>query len=530
MYELTMSQEHMDAMPIQAKPQSPARAAKKAGRNPYEGSPLHVSGKLATHIRQSFGLNAQELKLRESPEVAAMGARATAQGNAIRFAPGEFRPDTHEGMAVLGHELSHVREQATGGVHAPGGEMFEHPAHEENSNRAGEAFAGGSLSAAAPVSLSGVSAEAAPVQGLMNPLSWLKQQKKNFSFTRAEGQEQSAALDIQKKMNKNIKQGDISMEDHLANTQYKAREFTGMRWRQAETQGKRIASLADAQRGKDGYKQGQGGIGRWVAKRMFHKKGGAQAIGDVYNQLRGNVDYNAQAAGIQEIINRRNNEQDMDAITFRSRTGEIQNAERDRVYSKFNLQKGADPMYWSRTAALMKHGGTQQDQNYNDEVATTMNSLYRVTRDQNGIVNGNEAGNAENYPKIKAIVKNVYQRLLDYDVEAVAKLPERQIIQKLPELSDIERPLMFMSDTMKKYVTNHETGKKLVDDLFTKAELDKITRKVQIIGYLQRSMEATIKLNHPELHAQMGIDPAEIETLQNTKENQGETLRKMLKK
>jgi hypothetical protein len=148
-----------------APPQEAVAARSGRRQNLYEGTPLHVSGKLATSIRNSFGISAEELSLRQSPAVAEMGARAAAQGNAIRFAPGEFRPDTRAGMALLGHELNHVREQAMGAVRAPGGELFEHPAYEAASNSAGAAFASGSLSASNPVSLGGMNTAAAPVQG-----------------------------------------------------------------------------------------------------------------------------------------------------------------------------------------------------------------------------------------------------------------------------------------------------------------------------------------------------------------------------
>jgi len=132
--------------------------------DPYSGTPLGMSGKLAESIRDSFGIDASKLSLRESHDVLRMGARATAQGNVIRFAPGEFKPDTHEGLSILGHELSHVREQAAGHVHAPGGSLFSDTGHETLSDRAGVAFASGTLHYAAPVSLVGVGAKYMPVQ------------------------------------------------------------------------------------------------------------------------------------------------------------------------------------------------------------------------------------------------------------------------------------------------------------------------------------------------------------------------------
>jgi hypothetical protein len=134
------------------------------------GRPLTLSGSLAKRIKTGFGIDADELSLRESPEVAEMGAKATAQGNVVSFAPGQFKPDTREGMETLGHELSHVREQAMGGVRAniPGTNIHHDPRHEGASDKAGADFAGGSMGGASPVSLGGMNSSAMPVQGLFD--------------------------------------------------------------------------------------------------------------------------------------------------------------------------------------------------------------------------------------------------------------------------------------------------------------------------------------------------------------------------
>ena len=136
----------------------------RAVSDPYAGTRLHVSDMLAGRIRDSFGIDAGELHLRESPEVAKMGARATAQGNAIRFAPGAFSPDTFTGLSILGHELAHVREHARGNIRAPGPGIYRDAGHEARSNETGKAFAGGMLAGAEHVSLAGVGAAGLPVQ------------------------------------------------------------------------------------------------------------------------------------------------------------------------------------------------------------------------------------------------------------------------------------------------------------------------------------------------------------------------------
>ncbi|MDR2908403.1 MAG: DUF4157 domain-containing protein [Oscillospiraceae bacterium] len=165
MSESARIQEQTKTAPIRKRADDFASGHRKSrGSNPYEGKPLNVSSRLAGRIKESFGIDAGRLSLRESPEVAKMGARATAQGNAIRFAPGEFKPDTKDGLAVLGHELGHVADQARGAARGPGGKLLDSPAQEARSNAAGVAFAGGSLGASAAVSPA--SAQSAPVQRL----------------------------------------------------------------------------------------------------------------------------------------------------------------------------------------------------------------------------------------------------------------------------------------------------------------------------------------------------------------------------
>ena len=126
-------------------------------RDPYSGTPLQVSDELSESIEDSFGIDTDELSLRESPEVSKMGARATAQGDVIRFAPGAFNPNTRDGLSVLGHELNHVREQAVGNVqpNVDGTNIHYDKGNEAACDRAGEAFASGTLAGVGPVALAG---------------------------------------------------------------------------------------------------------------------------------------------------------------------------------------------------------------------------------------------------------------------------------------------------------------------------------------------------------------------------------------
>ena len=125
--------------------------------------PLRLDGRTGKEVRRSFGLDPAQLQIGESPEVEAMGARAVARGNVISFAPGEFAPGTAEGRAVLGHELEYVRGQAAGEVPMTGG-VLEEPSFEAAADRAGAAFASGSLTSAGPVDAGALAGHSAPAQ------------------------------------------------------------------------------------------------------------------------------------------------------------------------------------------------------------------------------------------------------------------------------------------------------------------------------------------------------------------------------
>jgi hypothetical protein len=143
--------------------------------DPYSGRSLGMSAKLAKSIHDSFGIAANELCLRESSEVSKMGALATAQGNVIRFAPGNYRPNTGTGLALLGHELLHVREQAMGGIGVNVGKtgIYFNSESEARSDSVGEAFASGTLGGVSQVSVNGLTAYDAPIQCQRGPTSQL---------------------------------------------------------------------------------------------------------------------------------------------------------------------------------------------------------------------------------------------------------------------------------------------------------------------------------------------------------------------
>ena len=85
---------------------------------PHAGRRLNLDAEMAERMQQQFGIRMDQVELRESSQAADMDARAFAKGNVVQFAPGQFRPDTEQGRHLIEHELSHVAQQARGGIHA----------------------------------------------------------------------------------------------------------------------------------------------------------------------------------------------------------------------------------------------------------------------------------------------------------------------------------------------------------------------------------------------------------------------------
>lgn len=68
-------------------------------------------------MEDSFGTDFSSVRVHpESSKAPDVGALAYTQGTDIHFAPGQFKPDTSAGQQLLGHELTHVVQQAEGRV------------------------------------------------------------------------------------------------------------------------------------------------------------------------------------------------------------------------------------------------------------------------------------------------------------------------------------------------------------------------------------------------------------------------------
>ena len=124
------------------------------------GHPLHLPDGLRARLEARTGVDLGNIQMRESDQPESIGARAFARGNVIDFAPGEFRPGTAEGEAVIGHEVSHVIQQARGEVRPDSG------ASPVNSDPALEHAADRGESASGMESVPTMSYSSSPVQGI----------------------------------------------------------------------------------------------------------------------------------------------------------------------------------------------------------------------------------------------------------------------------------------------------------------------------------------------------------------------------
>ena len=66
---------------------------------------------LLTRMEEFFDFDFSQVRICSSDAATRLGALAFTMGNDIVFAPGCYRPDTIEGLHLIGHELAHVVQQ-----------------------------------------------------------------------------------------------------------------------------------------------------------------------------------------------------------------------------------------------------------------------------------------------------------------------------------------------------------------------------------------------------------------------------------
>jgi len=67
-------------------------------------------------MEQLFGTSFEAVRVHVGPQAAALGVLAINHGSDVYFAPGAFDPDSPDGLRLIAHELTHVRQQQQGRV------------------------------------------------------------------------------------------------------------------------------------------------------------------------------------------------------------------------------------------------------------------------------------------------------------------------------------------------------------------------------------------------------------------------------
>ncbi|NDV82953.1 DUF4157 domain-containing protein [Bacteroides sp. 51] len=82
-----------------------------------EGNHTGMPDDVKTQMEDSFSTDFSSVRIHaDSARAPEVGALAYTQGTDIHFAPGQFKPETSAGQQLLGHELTHVIQQAEGRV------------------------------------------------------------------------------------------------------------------------------------------------------------------------------------------------------------------------------------------------------------------------------------------------------------------------------------------------------------------------------------------------------------------------------
>lgn len=107
-----------------------------------EGRPLEPG--IRRTMESFFQADFSGVRVHQGATAPAMGALAFTLGEEIHFAPGLYDPASPEGVALLGHELTHVVQQRDGRVANPYGRgvaIVQDPALEAEADRMGQQIA-----------------------------------------------------------------------------------------------------------------------------------------------------------------------------------------------------------------------------------------------------------------------------------------------------------------------------------------------------------------------------------------------------
>jgi len=128
-----------------------ARASHGTSTTPIPAGQLRVIGEgrplepgLRRTMESFFQADFSGVRVHQGPAAPAMGALAFTLGDELHFAPGLYNPTTREGVALLGHELTHVVQQRDGRVANPYGHgvaIVQDPVLEAEADRMGQQIA-----------------------------------------------------------------------------------------------------------------------------------------------------------------------------------------------------------------------------------------------------------------------------------------------------------------------------------------------------------------------------------------------------
>lgn len=154
-----------------------AQGSGAAGPPPSGGGGAALPTDVRARMEAALGGSFAAVRVHEDAYAQAIGALAFTRGTDIFFAPGRFDPGSPRGLELIGHELTHVKQQAEGrvavnaqigGAPANNDPALEHEADELGAKAArGEAAPGalrpaGSQGAAASAPTSDAPAQAKP--------------------------------------------------------------------------------------------------------------------------------------------------------------------------------------------------------------------------------------------------------------------------------------------------------------------------------------------------------------------------------
>ncbi|MEM1182867.1 MAG: DUF4157 domain-containing protein [Acidobacteriota bacterium] len=155
-------------------PQAPIQRAAE-GRDPGV-SPLYappgggrpLPDRVRAKMERAFDYDFSKVRVHLSGAPASIGARAFARGHDLHFKPGAYDPASASGQELIGHELTHVVQQAAGRVAMPQGKdglINDSPHLEAEADRGGARAARGlPVRVAGRASAGPASFHAAPIQ------------------------------------------------------------------------------------------------------------------------------------------------------------------------------------------------------------------------------------------------------------------------------------------------------------------------------------------------------------------------------